>query len=228
MGSVQTILKEVLCLKRVQSYLVPKTLHFLEKENRRNVCETMLSDYQPVIKRIITGDELWIYSNFSKIKVILIVFFDYCGVVHYEFLSADQTASNQYYLGVIHRLRKAISKKRPDLWADNSWFLHHNNATYYSAFVIRDHFAKNSTNIVPQPLFSPDLAPCDFWLFSKLKILLRGHCFECIEEIERESLRALKDIPVEAFSECFEDWQKRWHKCILSNGDYLEGDEIDL
>ena len=39
-------------------------------------------------------------------------------------------------------------------WADNSWFLH-------TALVLRDHFAKNSTHIVPQPPYSPDLAPCD-------------------------------------------------------------------
>ena len=53
--------------------------------------------------------------------------------------------------------------------ADNSWFLHHNNAPSHTALVLRDHFAKNSTHIVPQPPYSPDLAPCDFWLFPKLK-----------------------------------------------------------
>ncbi|XP_055326361.1 protein GVQW3-like [Sitodiplosis mosellana] len=92
----------------------------------------------------------------------------------------------------------------------------------------REFFAKNSTHIVPQPPYSPDLAPCDFWLFSKLKRPLRGHCFDTIDQIKAESKKVLKAIPANDFLGCFEDWKKRWHKCIASGGDYFEGDEIDL
>jgi transposase len=213
----------------------------------------MISDYQSVMKRIITGDETWIYAydpettdqwseyrakgeprpkrsrqNRSKIKVMLTIFFDYRGVVHYEFLPPGQTVNKEYYLSVMRRLREAIRKKRPELWKDNSWFLHHDNAPSHTALVLRDHFAKNSTHIVPQPPYSPDLAPCDFWLFPKLKRPLRGHRFDSIEEIQAESEKALKTIPEIDFNNCFEDWKKRWHRCIVSEGDYFEGDEIDL
>ena len=58
-----------------------------------------------------------------------------------------------------------------------------------------DHFAKNSTHIVPQPPHSPDLAPYDFWLFPKLKRPLRGHRFDTIEEIQADSKKTLKAIP---------------------------------
>ena len=77
-------------------------------------------------------------------------------------------------------------------WEDNSWFLHHDNAPSHNALVLCDHFAKNSTHIVPKPPYSPDLAPCDFWLFPKLKRPLRGHRFDTIEEIQAESKKALK------------------------------------
>ena len=164
----------------------------------------------------------------SKIKVMLTVFFDYRGVVHYEFLPPGQTVNKEYYLSVMRRLREAIRKKRPDLWKDNSWLLHHDNAPSHTALILREFFAKNSTHIVPQPPYSPDLAPCDYWLFPKLKRPLRGHRFESIEEIQRESLRALKAIPGNDFLACFEEWKKRWHKCIVSEGEYFEGDEIDL
>ncbi|KAG5339773.1 GVQW3 protein, partial [Acromyrmex heyeri] len=30
------------------------------------------------------------------------------------------------------------------------------------------------------------------------------------------------------FLKCFEDWKKRWHKCIISDGDYFEGDKIHI
>jgi len=123
---------------------------------------------------------------------MLTVFFDR-GVVHYEFLAPGQTVNKEYYLNVVQRLRETIRKKRPELWADNSWFLHHDNAPSHTALILRDHFVKNSTRIVPQPPYSPDLAPCDFWLFPKLKRPLRGHRFDTIEEIKTESLRAIED-----------------------------------
>ena len=73
---------------------------------------------------------------------MLTVFFDYRGVVHYEFLPPGQTVNKEYYLSVMRRLREAIRLKRPDLWKDNSWFLHHDNAPSHTALVIRDHFRK--------------------------------------------------------------------------------------
>ena len=56
------------------------------------------------------------------------VFFDYRGVVHQEFLSYGCTVNKEYYLEVMHRLREAIRRKRPELWKNNSWLLHHDNA----------------------------------------------------------------------------------------------------
>ena len=56
----------------------------------------------------------------SKIKVMLRVFFDYRGVLHYEFLPPGRTVDEEYYLSVMRRLREAIRLKRPDLWKGNS------------------------------------------------------------------------------------------------------------
>ena len=61
-GSVRTIWKDHLNLRRVKSSLVPKFLNFFEKERRDQACEAMLSDYQGIYKQIITGDESWIYA----------------------------------------------------------------------------------------------------------------------------------------------------------------------
>ena len=113
-------------------------------------------------------------------------------------------------------------------WADNSGFLHHDNAPSHIALVLRDHFAENSTHIVPQPPYSPNLAPCDFWLFHKLKRPLRRHRFDTVEEIQAESKKTLKAIPQIKFNKCFDDWKKRWHERIISGGDYFEGDENNL
>ena len=62
-GSVQTILKDHLGLRRVKSHLVSKFLNFLEKERRVQACEAMLSDYQGVHKQINTLDEYYLRSR---------------------------------------------------------------------------------------------------------------------------------------------------------------------
>ena len=88
--------------------------------------------------------------------------------------------------------------------------------------------AKHNTVMMPQPPYSPDMAPCDFFLFPKMKKSMKGRHFASIEEIKEESLRQLKAISSSEFQKCFNDWKKRWHKCIISEGDYFEGDKIDI
>lgn len=159
---------------------------------------------------------------------MLTVFIDFNGVVHHEFLPEDQTVNKEYYLGVMRRLREAIRRKRPELWAENSWILHHDNAPSHNAIIIRNFLTKNATNTIQQPPNSPDLAPCDFFLFNRVKKPLRGTRFSSREEVIEKSQKALMDIPKTEYKKCFEDWIKRWHKCVAVGGDYFEGDNIDL
>ena len=91
---------------------------------------------------------------------MLTVFFDYRGIVHYEFLPNGKTVNKEYYLSVMRHLREDIRKKRPELWANNSWILH------------RRTLPDSSTHVAPQPPYSPDLAPCDFWLLPKINIYI--------------------------------------------------------
>ena len=81
--------------------------------------------------------------------------------------------------------------------------------------------AKHETKVIAQPQYSPDLAPCDFFLFPKLKYLLRGTWHKSLNAIKRNLLKELKDIPAEAYKKCMENWITRWHACIGSNRAYF-------
>ncbi|UYV71570.1 hypothetical protein LAZ67_8003713 [Cordylochernes scorpioides] len=106
----------------------------------------------------------------SKVKVMLTVFFDYQGIVHHDFQQQSSTITADSYLEVLRRLREAIRQKRPELWRSKSWILHHDNAPAHTALRISKFLQDHSTSVFPQPLYSHDLAPCDFFLFGKLKI----------------------------------------------------------
>ena len=55
------------------------------------------------------------------------------------------------------------------MWAAKNFQLCDDNVPTHSAHVIHAFLAKNSMSLVRQAPYSPDLAPCDFWLFPKLK-----------------------------------------------------------
>ena len=74
---------------------------------------------------------------------------------------------------------------------------------------------------VPQPPYSPDLAPCDFWLFPKLK----GCRYETIEEIKEDATKVIDTLTQEDFHEAFQKLWELYNKCIAAGGDYFEGDE---
>ena len=79
-----------------------------------------------------------------------------------------------------------------------------------------------------QPPYSPNLARCGFSLFPRLKRPMKGRRFATIEEMNTELLRELKDIPKSAYQKCFKNWKKRWHKCIISEGYYFEGENKEI
>ena len=81
---------------------------------------------------------------------------------------------------------------------------------------------------MPQPPYSPDMAPYDFFLFPKIKRTLKGRRFTSIDGIKSESQEELKAITKIKFQECFKDGKRRWHKCIISEGDYFERNKIDI
>ena len=69
---------------------------------------------------------------------------------------------------------------------------------------------------VPYPPYSLDLAPCDFWLFPKLK--------GCRYETNKEMKGAVTKATQEYFHGAFQKLLERYNKCIAAGGDYLEGD----
>ena len=98
----------------------------------------------------------------------------------------------------------------------------------HASLLIREFLVKQETIVVPQPPYSPDLAPADFFLFPKLKSTLKGRRFQTVEKIKENSLQDLRAIPQNTFQDAFQNWKKkRWERFINSRGEYFEGDKSD-
>jgi transposase len=78
--------------------------------------------------------------------------------------------------------------------------LHNDNAPAHDVLRVREFLAKNSITKMDHPPYSSDLAPCDFWLFPKLKTALKEQRFA---DIQRNMKTLLRGIPENDFQNCF-------------------------
>ena len=86
--------------------------------------------------------------------------------------------------------------------------------------LVTDYLTKMGIKTVPQPLYSPDLAPCDFCLFPKL----RGCRYKTIEEMKEAVTKVIDTLTQEDFDGAFQKLLERYNKCIAAGGDYFERD----
>ena len=102
---------------------------------------------------------------------VYILVFDCEGFGHYEFAPRGQTINKEHYVEVLKRLRDAVKRK---------------------LVLVQQFLAKHKIAQLRQPPYSPDIASCDFWMFSKLKMALKGKRFDDIETIQSNATRELK------------------------------------
>ena len=91
----------------------------------------------------------------------------------------------------------------------------------HNSILVTDYLSKMGTNTVPQLPYSPDLAPSDFWLFSKL----RGRRYETIE-MKEVVTKVINTLTQEDFHGALQKLLERYNKSIAAGGDYFEGTRV--
>ena len=100
--------------------------------------------------------------------------------------------------------------------------LQHDNATAHSAVRTREFLQASGVKLLGHPPYSPDLAPCDFFLFPETKKKLRGRTFSTPDEAVAAFLAEVEAIPKEVYRDAFSKWFHRMSKCIEHGGEYFE------
>ncbi len=217
-----------------------------------------LREDNALLSKIITGDESWVsvqevplkrdskewhpkggtcplqaIRNRSARKTMVTVFFDMQGPVHTEFMPAGETITADSYCETIKRLKERVRRKCPHLWehnvdGDRTFLLQHDNASSHTAIPTLALLGSSGIQMVAHPPYSPDLAPCDFFLFPRMKSELRRQRFRGREELQNAVKQALKNIPPEDFKSALECLPVRWMKCIKNQGQYFEGMHLQI
>ena len=123
------------------------------------------------------------------------------------------------YVEVLREFRKWFRRKRPALFKSGQWHFHQANALVHNSILVTYYLTKMGIKTVPQPPYSPNLAPCDFRLFPKL----RGCRYETNEEM-REAVKKVIDTRIQKdFDGAFQKLLYRYNKSIAAGGDYFGG-----
>ena len=121
---------------------------------------------------------------------------------------------------VLREFRKRFRRKRPALFKSGQWYFRQDNAPVHNSILVADYLTKIGIKTVPHPSYSPDLAPCYFWLFPKL----RGCRYETIEEMKEALTKLIDTLTQEDFDGAFQKLLERYNKCIAAGRGNFEGD----
>ena len=86
-----------------------------------------------------------------------------------KFLDEDRwvsllTVAAQFGVGEA-TLHRVVCRKRPELFKSGQWHLNQDNTPTHKSIVVTSYLTEMGIKTVPHPPYSPDLAPCDFWMF---------------------------------------------------------------
>ncbi len=163
-------------------------------------------------------------------KVMLTVFWDERGPVLVDFLPRGEVVNAERYVQLLGRLKESIRRRRPLLWkkdptADDpkqrKFVIHHDNASSHTADISIAFFLH--IPLLPHPPYSPDMAPCDYFLFPRLKAELAQMNIRNIPQLQQAVNQVLRNIPEEHYRGAIMQWPVRWMKCVAAGGNYFEG-----
>jgi histone-lysine N-methyltransferase SETMAR len=242
------ILHNELDLHKICAKWIPHKLSAEHKEKRVEISKQLLQVLDKGYNNIITGDETWMYfftisskegnkvwlekgesrpqivrtAQNSK-KRMFCIFFSVDGVVARIVVKKKQTVNANLYSKQIlpEVFSKFMEKKGRTTVRDV--MLHHDNAAPHKAGIVTEYLSKERVKLLPHPPYSPDLAPCDFYLFPKIKHELSGKSFNSVENLSRVIQAITEAIPKEEYYKSFQSWQNRLKKCIEAEGEYFEG-----
>ena len=82
--------------------------------------------------------------------------------------------------------QRILTEESPELWRSGGWLLHPDNAPAHTALSVLQFLTKSGMTTASHPSYSPDLAPCNFFLFPRMKRDLKRKRFQNIEEVREK------------------------------------------
>ena len=144
-------------------------------------------------------------------------------LLYHEFVPQGQTVNQHFYKKVLTRLVNKLRQKQRASWTGKTWILHHDNAPAHTALSVKQFLVSKEITALHHPPYSPDLTPCDFFLFPKLKGILKRTRFQGVEGIKTSVTRHLKTITKKKFHSASKRGQKERKSASKPMGNISKG-----
>ena len=153
---------------------------------------------------------------------MIVVFFSRLGIEHVAYLPEGETVTAEYFcsecLGGLFdkvKVRRKVTKLKDII-------MHFDNAPSHKAKSTKLFLDLNGVKTLQHPPYSPDLSPCDFFLFGFLNQELEGTTLSGREDAIQKCNEILGKIEKKVFQHVWMEWKSRLVKCIEMEGDYIE------
>uniref|UniRef100_A0A7I4YSU7 Histone-lysine N-methyltransferase SETMAR n=1 Tax=Haemonchus contortus TaxID=6289 RepID=A0A7I4YSU7_HAECO len=181
---------------------VPHELTQHKKDRSYELASALLlrNRNDPFLDRIVTCDEKWIlYDNrrrsgqwldedqapqhFPKPKqhgkkVMVFVRWSAAELIHHSFMNPDETVTAEKYCQEIDEMHRKLQLMSPALVNRKGPILLHDNARPHVAQLTLRKLMELGYGTLPQPPYSPDLAPTEYHFFKHLDGFLKEKCFK--------------------------------------------------
>ena len=159
----------------------------------------------------------------SSKKMLYAIFFNSSWPVVQVPCPSGHTVTGRFYKNsVLKKVKEFYNKKRPSKGWSGVHLLH-DNASSHKCEVVKSFLASEKVKVLNHPHYSPDLSPCDFFLFPRPKKMLSGNKYMPRSSLGSAIYQCLQQIPKEDYLSAFCNWVKGLQKCVSVKGEYFEG-----
>ena len=89
--------------------------------------------------------------------------------------------------------------------------------------IVKNNLDEQELQVLPHQPYSPDLAPCGFWLFPTLEERLAGRNFHRVQDLAKAVFSELRNVPKEGYAAAIVKWMARLRTYIKRRGQRFEG-----
>ena len=208
LSTVHLILKKHLKVRKISARWVPHLLTDEQKRQRVKVAKKLLQMFPKYDKKqfanVVTGDETWVHYFEPVRKVsnkIWATKHSKRPIIAKRSLSTKKVLYAIFFSGEGVAIKVPVKKGKSIM------------GKYYKDVVLKK----------LKKYYPPDLAPCDFFLFPKLKAFLAGRKYQSRQALGSAIHQYLITVPKLAYHDAFKKWIHRLKLCISGHGEYFEG-----
>lgn len=245
-GTIDRICDEELDLEKRPPLAIPHELSPKMKKDRVNDGRALLSILESRAPEqyggIVTLDEaqfplrypsdfIWtkrgeqrqeeVRSRIHEDKIMVVIVLSADGVLQVTPIPGkDHFNSSVFIHSILEPLQELLRPHYP-AHAPQKCYLHMDNSAIHRSAQVTAFLARSIFIPAPQPPYSPDLSPCDFFLFGHIKGSLKGHVFHDEKELIVEIRKICNEISVPCLQSVFANWTARLHWVCEHDGIYF-------